>query len=136
MNRSEAATLLSLAAARDRRTIGEADVLAWTEDLDGIEFFEARAALTRHFRTSHEYLMPVHIIELVRAIREDARRYDPHPIRALPSRFETDDARDARRKAGVELCQSMITPREQVYDADDPRRDRAIRRARAERRKS
>jgi hypothetical protein len=133
MNRSETATLLALAAARDRRTIGETDVLAWTEDLGDIAFVEARAALTRHFRTSTKYLMPAHIVEIVRDIRADAQRYDPHPIRAIASRFEPDPDRAARAAAGVAACRAAFTAPEKVLDPDDPRRDRALRQAREER---
>lgn len=61
MNRREAALLLGMAAARDRRTIGDADVRAWAEDLDDIDFADAQAALRQHFRESTEWLMPVHI---------------------------------------------------------------------------
>jgi hypothetical protein len=140
MNRAEAATLLTLAAARDRRTIGDADVAAWAEDLADIAFVEARAALTRFFRTSTEWLKPAHIIELVKAIRVDAQRYDPHPIRSLPSRFEFDPDREARRIRGVAICRAELAEHgigavdpDEVLDPTSPARDRALRRARTDR---
>lgn len=45
----EAGRLLALAAARDQRTVGDADVLAWHADLNeaAVTFDDAAAALTR-----------------------------------------------------------------------------------------
>ncbi|MFG2225353.1 hypothetical protein [Streptomyces sp. NPDC048644] len=47
----QAGELLGLAAARDQRTVGEADILAWHDDLNaaGIAYDDARAALTRFY---------------------------------------------------------------------------------------
>ncbi|MEU9498208.1 hypothetical protein [Streptomyces sp. NPDC048196] len=47
----QAGELLGLAAARDQRTVGEADILAWHDDLNeaGITYVDARAALTRFY---------------------------------------------------------------------------------------
>ncbi|MFJ3949017.1 hypothetical protein ACIPXV_02960 [Streptomyces libani] len=47
----EAGELLGLAAARDQRTVGDSDILAWHDDLNeaGITYEDARAALTRFY---------------------------------------------------------------------------------------
>lgn len=47
----QAGELLGLAAARDQRTVGDADILAWHDDLNaaGIAYGDVRAALTRFY---------------------------------------------------------------------------------------
>ena len=47
----EAGRLLALAAARDQRTVGDADVLAWHADLNAaaVSYTDADAALTRFY---------------------------------------------------------------------------------------
>lgn len=47
----ETGALLGLAAARDQRTVGEADVLAWHEDLTAadIDYDDAKQALSRFY---------------------------------------------------------------------------------------
>jgi hypothetical protein len=74
MNRSEAALLLGMAASRDRRTIGDADVLAWAEDLDDIDFDDAKRALRKYFRESTDWLLPAHIRRIVSEFDRDRRR--------------------------------------------------------------
>jgi hypothetical protein len=61
--------LLSLIAARDRRTIGKIDAMAWHEDIGDLSFDDARAAVALHFRQSTEWLMPKHVRDLVKKIR-------------------------------------------------------------------
>ena len=110
MNRADIATLLGLAAARDRRTVGQADVAAWLEDVGDLDFADARAALGRHFRESYAWLMPVHIRRHVAAIKAERRAAEPHEVRALPSRFEADTERAARVAAGVARVRDVIGP--------------------------
>lgn len=74
MNLSETAVLLGLAAARDQRTVGETDVRAWHEDLEDIDFDDARQAITRHYRESTDRLMPAHVRRLVAEIVRERRR--------------------------------------------------------------
>lgn len=47
----QAGELLGLAAARDQRTVGDADILAWHDDLNAaqITYDDARAALARYY---------------------------------------------------------------------------------------
>lgn len=142
MNRSEIALLLGAVAARDRRTIGETDVLAWHEDLGDLGFDEARAAVSRHFRESTDYLMPAHIRQHVKVIRAEQRK--AAEVRELPSRFETDDERDERIRRNVAKIRELLADmaaRHSVPDVGidtpaDPSeeiRAKAIARAQAER---
>ncbi|AYF29295.1 hypothetical protein CSH63_17850 [Micromonospora tulbaghiae] len=76
MNRSQVAAILALAAARDRRTVGEVDVRAWHEDIGDLDFDDARQAISAHFRQSTEYLMPVHVRRLATEIRRERHRVE------------------------------------------------------------
>jgi hypothetical protein len=71
MTRDEIIDLLSLMAARDRRTIGETDVAAWLEDAGDLPFADARVAVSRHFRETGDWCMPFHIRKHVKAIRTE-----------------------------------------------------------------
>lgn len=63
MDVEETAELLSLAALTDRRDVDEAVLEWWHELLAETDYRDGRAALIRHYRTSREYLMPVHITQ-------------------------------------------------------------------------
>lgn len=71
MNASEAAILLGLCSARDRRTVGESDARAWAMDLDDIRLVDAQQAVSNHFRRSNDWIMPKHIRDEVRRIRDE-----------------------------------------------------------------
>jgi hypothetical protein len=74
--------LLSLIAARDRRTIGKIDAMAWHEDIGDLSFDDAREAVALHFRQSTDWLMPKHVRDLVKKIREqrlEGFQYVPVP---------------------------------------------------------
>jgi hypothetical protein len=142
MTRAEVATLLTLAAARDRRTIGQADVAAWFEDLGDLNYADAREALGDHFRESTDWLMPAHIRTRVRIIRD--RRRHPVEVRELPSRFEDDEDRRLRVFAGIAECAQALgitrerraqvtTAMEGELSPSDRIRQRAIERARQDR---
>ena len=70
MNRSEVAQLLTKIAAFDRRTIGEADVLAWHEVVGDLPLKAALEAVTDYFRDTREWCMPSDIVSRVKAIRK------------------------------------------------------------------
>jgi len=110
VTKAEVALLLAAASGRDQRTIGDADVLAWHEDIGDLPYDLARAALGRHYRESTDRIMPAHVRRLIRTIREERRgRELPSEPRALPGRFEDDVTRDLRVKEGVALCRSVLS---------------------------
>lgn len=141
MNKKETALILAAAAARDQRTVGEADVLAWQEDLADIDYPTAHDALRRHFRESTDRLMPAHIRRLARVIRDEHR--SQHEVRALPSRYEPDTTRDVRVQQGMAQCRQVLGPilarlragaaPAVELSAEEQIRERALARARAER---
>ncbi|WP_051814527.1 hypothetical protein RFN58_07060 [Streptomyces iakyrus] len=71
MTPAETAALLSFAAAFDRRTIGEADVLAWQTVLADIRFDPAKAAVAAHYARETRWIMPADIRQHVLTQRAD-----------------------------------------------------------------
>lgn len=112
MTPEEIGDVLGLAAARDRRTVGEADIFAWSADLDGITFDEAREAIRQHYRATDLWLMPSHILQRVRFIREDRLRAARRTQPALPGRYDDRSLdRAARNATGRALCNAAIANR-------------------------
>jgi hypothetical protein len=70
MTPADAARLLSIAAAFDQRTIGEADAIAWADALEGLDPGECAEAIRHHFRGSDARLMPSHVRDYVRMLRQ------------------------------------------------------------------
>ncbi|MFF9175932.1 hypothetical protein [Streptomyces sp. NPDC014793] len=62
MTLSETADLLSIAAAIDKRTLGESDVRAWQMVLNDIPFDAACNALRDHYRETTKPAMPADIV--------------------------------------------------------------------------
>lgn len=96
----EAGQLLGLAAARDQRTVGDADVLAWHSDLNaaGVSYADASAALTRFYAADMAGLEPEKrrrittpdVISIARKIRNDRLAnftYEPPPGNSDPDYF-------------------------------------------------
>lgn len=63
MNQTETATLLAVVQAFDRRTVGEADVIAWQAALVDTVFDDARDAVIEHYRDHREWLMPADVVK-------------------------------------------------------------------------
>ncbi len=87
----DASTLLGLAAARDQRTVGRADILAWHADLTaaGLTRTDAETALTAFYqemasrRPQDRYrVTPVDLIDIAKRVRRERvanLRYDGDP---------------------------------------------------------
>lgn len=69
---ADAAELLMIAAAFDRRTIGEADAVAWADALHDLDPMMCAAGVRSHYRDTAEWIMPSHIRQRVKALRETA----------------------------------------------------------------
>jgi hypothetical protein len=74
MTPADAAELLALAAAFDRRKIGKADAIAWADALADLGQADCAEAIRAHFRDSTDYLMPAHVRRGVKALRADRIR--------------------------------------------------------------
>lgn len=88
MNLAEAAAVLAKAAAFDRRTVGEADILAWHDALGDLAAGDCLTAVTEHYRESTDWLMPAH----VRRIADDLDRARRRQAR---EQREADELQDA-----------------------------------------
>lgn len=111
MTPAEVAKVLAKAAAFDQRTVGEADVMAWHEILNRLEFGDALEAVTRHYTETRERLMPADVIRHARAVRDERTRAERTAApRALPSRYEDDEERNLRIKEGVSQCRDVLKP--------------------------
>lgn len=92
----QAGELLGLAAARDQRTVGDSDILAWHDDLNeaSITYEDARAALTRFYvaqgdlRAEDRFRATTpDVIHQARALRRERLKnfsYEPPPGDADP----------------------------------------------------
>ncbi len=71
MNRTDVIDVLTVIAAGDRRTVGEADVALWAGTIGDLHKADAITAVGQHFRTSEKWLMPVHVRTLAMEIAKD-----------------------------------------------------------------
>jgi hypothetical protein len=71
MTPAQVAELLGFCAAFDRRTVGKADVLAWTTVLADVDFDAAKQAVTAHYANDTRWIMPADIRGTVRHNRAD-----------------------------------------------------------------
>ena len=108
MNLAETDQLLTLMSNLDNRKVDDATVLAWHEILHDLPFEDCRDAVTEHYTTSGDWLMPVHIVrgarelerKRIRAANEaraiaEAPATDPRPLtdRSAEIRAEVDKVR-------------------------------------------
>lgn len=105
MKPTEAAALLTIAAAYDNRKPDADQAKAWAMALDGLRFEDCREVIVEHYRRSREWLMPVDVVTGVRRMREK-RIAEYGPIE-LPPGFDADDTaayarliQEARRQIG------------------------------------
>lgn len=70
MDVRECFQLLTLASARDGRTVDKEVATVWASDLWDIPLEDATEAARDHYRKSTEWMMPRHVIEGVRIIRD------------------------------------------------------------------
>ena len=69
MTPTEAAALLTIAAAYDNRKPDADQAKAWAMALDGLGFEDCRDVVVEHYRKSREWLMPADVFAGVRRIR-------------------------------------------------------------------
>lgn len=104
MNTQEAFKLLTLASARDGRTVDLAVAAVWADDLADVSFDAAVVAARAHYRESDAWLMPSHVLKGV----QEARR------RVLPSTMSPEVPDDCGRHRWVPdgTCLFCLTRRE------------------------
>jgi hypothetical protein len=111
VTRAEIVVLLTRMSTYDLRKFGDADVEAWYMALDDLPSVdEAMAAVVAHYRESTDKIMPAHVRQGVKAMRQARRRNEPHPIRELPSRFERDMGEQVRVARGAATVRDVLGP--------------------------
>jgi uncharacterized membrane protein len=78
----EAARILAKAAAFDQRTVGDSDILAWCEALDGVDANDALAAVSQHYSRATDRLLPAHVRQLVAEIGRERRKAQREALEA------------------------------------------------------
>lgn len=73
MNTQEAFQLLTLASARDGRTVDVEVATVWADDLSDVALRDAVEAAREHYRESTSWLMPAHIVGYLRERKQAAR---------------------------------------------------------------
>lgn len=84
MKATEAAALLTIAAAYDNRKPDPDAAKAWAMALEDLRFEDCRQVVVQHYRQSRQWLMPVDVIEGVAAVRVERLRNYPHLITPPP----------------------------------------------------
>lgn len=67
MNVNDTAKVLAKAAAFDRRTIGDSEILVWHEAIGDLPLGDCLNAVTAHYRESADWLTPAHIRQFAQA---------------------------------------------------------------------
>ncbi|GAA2199840.1 zinc finger domain-containing protein [Streptomyces bangladeshensis] len=126
----EAGRLLGLAAARDQRTVGDADLLAWHADLNAatLTYRDAEAAITRFYAIEMASLQPDQrrrvttpdVISIARKIRNERLEnfiyepppgdHDPHYLKRLRGQLEATASGNTTPPTRPALTSSPTAP--------------------------
>jgi hypothetical protein len=126
MTYDEIKKLLALAAARDSRVPSQVMALAWHEDLGDLDFDTARQAISRHFRTSTEYLQPAHIRQHAEEIDREQRRAAREQREAIAAEQERLALEEAPRTDRSRELAEMIRETVAKVATPDANRERAL----------
>ena len=74
MNLVQTHDLLTLAAKYDNRRFDDATVVAWQEIFADQPYDDCRTAVVRHFASTTDYLMPVHVLRGANDLDRERRR--------------------------------------------------------------
>ena len=113
MNAAEAGQLLAFAALYDNRKVSDPDVMAWMRALGDLPYPDCETAVAGHYGEATERIMPGHIRQRVKRIREDrlARTPLPAPPREAadePGRYQRIIAANIARIAdGLDVRQAL-----------------------------
>ena len=116
MTPDETIDLLSVAAAFDRRTTGESDVIAWHAAVGDLDFNDSRAAVIAHYQQSRDWVMPADVRTRVKAIRRDRLSREivsapPAELADSPGRYKAElDANVRRIAAGRTAWLAIAAP--------------------------
>lgn len=114
----EIGDVLAMAAARDQRTVGDGDILAWYDDLNaaGITFTDARQALSRFYVQQAgipaDRRFRITTPDLIELVRKTRRERVANFVYEPADREETGDEFRARYRAQLDAVASgrVATP--------------------------
>lgn len=127
MNTKEAFQLLTLASARDGRTVDVEVASVWADDLSDIGLNDAVEVAREHYRQSDDWLMPRHIIAGVKRAKGSSQ---PPPYSQLPRPGEYADPprnMSALTAAYQSGDQGAVDGEVRVYEQQIGRRVHALR---------
>ncbi len=108
MTPGDVARLLAACAMYDYRAVEDEDAEAWHPLIGDLPFDDAMEAVKRHYQAQTDRMMPAHVRQGVKAIREERRRLEPSEARLLPSPFELDMNRQVRMEAGAAQVREVL----------------------------
>jgi hypothetical protein len=88
VNRVEAAQLLAVMSKLDNRRADDGAVDLWHKLLMDVSFADAAEAVRRHFASSVDYLMPVHVLRGAQVVMAERHQLERAAIPAPPGRFD------------------------------------------------
>jgi hypothetical protein len=121
---TEAAALLTIAAAYDNRKPDADQAKAWSMALNGLRFEDCRAVVVEHYQRSKEWLMPADVITGVKRIR-DKRIAEYGPI-DVPSGLGEAEYRAYLRETQKRIGDGELTSQSRPQIHGKPRDMRAI----------
>jgi len=96
MNEPEAFKLLTLASARDNRTVDQAIAKVWATDLARIDYNLAVEALTLHYSETTDWLLPAHVIRCANRITTKRRLEEQHRLSIAERTRKAEEAERTR----------------------------------------
>ena len=110
MSPGDVARLLAACAMYDYRAVEAEDAEAWFPLIGDLDFEDAMESVRRHYQSLTDRMMPAHVRQGVKAIREERRRREPSEALQLPSRFEEDMGRQVRLERGAASARQVLGP--------------------------
>ncbi|MCZ7376525.1 hypothetical protein [Micromonospora sp. WMMC250] len=117
MNATDIANVLAKAAAFDQRTVGQADILAWHEALHDLDAADALAAVTRHYASSEQRLMPVHVRRIASDLARERHRVAREEAERLALEATAADAVTVRDRS-ADVADMLATLRDRLGPSD------------------
>lgn len=117
MTPGDTARVLAKAAAFDQRTVGAADVAAWHEALHDLDTADALAAVTRHYATSDQRLMPVHVRRIATELARERHRLAREEQERVALEAEAADRGTVRDRSG-DIADMLATLRDRLGPSD------------------
>ncbi len=127
MNYDDTGRLLAYAAAFDKRTVGDADVLAWHDVLSDLDFDAAKQTVRTWYAENDGFIQPAHIRAAVRPAAD--RHPSARPLSEAPRYpdFDVDKAKAWLAECEAQLGKATHEPYRPRAERGRTRRDERVR---------